>query len=109
MSTDAESGQSAMDFRKFLEFMFTMLDVAIKQHDNPKEFSQTVKHTVMTIIIVMIASSGELGILDEDDDVLGEGEVKGDAAVKNFLKDIYRAYTVLDAQSAEEDAQTSIG
>jgi len=102
MSTDTPTGQSALDFRKFLEFMFTMLDVAIKQHDNPKEFSQTVKHTVMTMIIVMMASSAELGILDEDDDVLGDGAIEGEAAVKNFLKDIYRAYTVLDLEASKE-------
>ena len=100
MSTDTVEKKDGLDFERFLEFMFVLLGNAKADHENPKEFGYSIKMTVMTIIVVLLAGASELHVLDDEDDVLGEGGTSGDDAIKAFLRDVFKAYTAL-AQTKE--------
>lgn len=104
MSTDTitKDDREGLNFEKFLEFMFVLLANAKADHDNPKEFGHSIKMTIMTIIVVLLAGASELRVLDDEDDVLGEGGTSGEDAIKAFLRDVFKAYTNL-AQTKEQN------
>ena len=101
MSTDTitKDDREGLNFEKFLEN-------AKADHDNPKEFGHSIKMTIMTIIVVLLAGASELRVLDDEDDVLGEGGTSGEDAIKAFLRDVFKAYTNL-AQTKEQNGPVS--
>ena len=63
MSSDTVEKKEGLDFERFLEFMFVLLARAKADHDNPKEFAYSIKMTIMTIIVVLLAGASELNVI----------------------------------------------
>ena len=81
----------------FLHSLFDSLAKARKEFSDPQLFDEKAKNVLRTLIVALLAGAVELGLLTDEPAKRSDGTSNpSDQTVQDFLRNIYRDYSMLN-------------